>query len=75
MAFKRKDIMTTNQCHHETAYQMLVESEEKERDFFEVLVYLLLILATVATIWQFGREPIRFADIGIDHLQKIATSL
>ncbi len=64
-----------NPVHEESTYQMLVESEEKERGLVEAFVYLLLVLATVATIWQFGREPVTFAEIGVIHAQKVATYL
>ncbi len=61
--------------HEESTYQLLVSSEEKGRGLVEAFVYLLLVLATVATIYQFGREPVTFADIGVTHAQKIATYL
>jgi hypothetical protein len=57
--------MTPNQANHthqESTYQLLVESEEKERGVMEDLVYLLLIIATSVTIWQFGREPVKLAE-------------
>lgn len=58
--------------HHETTYQMLINSEEKERGIVEDIVYLLLVVATSATIWQFSHQPVTFANIGIEHAQKIA---
>ena len=58
--------------YEESTYQMLVEAEEKERGLVEAFVYLLLVLATVTTIWQFGRQPVTFAEIGHTHAQKIA---
>lgn len=61
--------------HEETIYQLLVESEEKGRGLVEAFVYLLLVLATVATIYQFGREPVTIADIGVAYEQKIAAYL
>ena len=64
-----------NQVHEESTYQMLIESEERERGLFEAFVYLLLVLATMAAIWQFGREPVRLAEIGNVHAQKIAAYL
>ncbi len=50
--------------YHESTYQLLVQSEEKERGLIEGLVYLLLVIATTTSIWQFGREPVTFAEIG-----------
>ncbi len=60
--------------HEESTYQLLVESEVKERRLIEAFVYLLLMLATVATIWQFSRQPVTFPEIGIVHAEKIAAS-
>jgi hypothetical protein len=51
---------------------MLVASEEKERTLIEDFVYLLLVIATAVTIFQFGREPVRFADLGQPPVQKVA---
>jgi hypothetical protein len=50
--------------HEETTYQLLIQSEEKERGLIEAIVYLLLVVATVTTIWQFSHEPVNFADFG-----------
>ena len=61
--------------HHESTYQMLVESEEKERSVIEDIVYLLLILATTVTIWQFSHQPVTFAEIGEAHADKVAALL
>ncbi len=63
------------QVHEESTYQLLMDSEEKGRGFVEAFVYLLLVLATVATIYQFGREPVTFAEIGVMHAQKVAAFL
>jgi len=61
--------------HHKTTYQMLIESEEKERGVVEDIVYLLLVIATATTIWQFSHQPVTFADIGVAHAQKVAALL
>ena len=50
--------------HLHSTYQLLIESEEKERGFVESFVYLMLILATCASIWQFSHQPVTFANIG-----------
>ena len=54
----------TTPVHEESIYQLLIRSEEKERGLLEAIVYLLLVIATMTTIWQFGREPVTFADLG-----------
>jgi hypothetical protein len=61
--------------HHESTYKMLVDAEEKERTVIEDIVYLLLVIATAVTIFQFGREPVKFADLGAAHAQKIAAMM
>jgi hypothetical protein len=67
--------MTPNQAkaiHHESTYQMLVDAEEKERSVIEDFVYLLLILATTVTIWQFGHQPVTFAGSHEAHVENMA---
>ncbi len=66
---------TVQPVHEESAYQMLIASEEKERGLVEGFVYLLLVIATVAAIWQFAHQPVTIADIGVNHAQKIAAFL
>jgi hypothetical protein len=66
---------TSNQTipvHHESTYEMLVESAENKSGVMEILIYFLLIAATVATIWQFGTQPVTFAELGKAHAQEIA---
>ena len=59
----------TNTSHTElmpegSTYQLLSQSEEKEGGLIEGIVYLLLVIATTTTIWQFSHEPVTFAQIG-----------
>jgi hypothetical protein len=61
--------------YQETTYQMLVNAEEKERNVIEDIVYLLLVIATTVTIFQFSREPVKFADLGAAQAERIATIL
>lgn len=61
--------------HHEGTYQLLVQSEEKERGLIEGVVYLLLVIATTASIWQFSHVPVTFAEIGEAHAQEVAALL
>ncbi len=58
--------------HEESTYQLLVRSEETERGLFEGIVYLLLVVATTVSIWQFTHQPVNFASIGDAHAQKVA---
>ncbi len=50
--------------HRATSYELLVASEEKGRTAFESGVYLLLIIATLVTIWQFSHQPVTFNRFG-----------
>lgn len=56
--------LTITNPHHST-YQLLVESEEKERNVFESLLYLLLILAMSVAMWQFSHQPVTFTGLGM----------
>ena len=58
-------------AHHETTYQLLVESEQKERGVIEIVIYLLLAAATTVTIWQFGSQPVTLADLDRPPAQEI----
>ncbi len=42
----------------ESTYAMLLRSEEKERSASEMLIYALLILSAVFSIWQLALRPI-----------------
>ncbi len=57
--------------HEESAYQLLVNSKETRLGLFESLVYMLLILATVASIWQlsqqFGGQPVASVTLTTAH--------
>ena len=43
---------------HESTYALLIRSEEKRRNGFEVVVHLLLILCPLIAIWQFAQQPV-----------------
>jgi hypothetical protein len=49
---------TTNTEEFESTYAMLVRSEEKERSASETLVYGLIILSAIASVWQLALHPI-----------------
>ena len=56
----------------ESTYQLLIQSEEKERGLIEAIVYLLLVIATTTTIWQFSLERVMFADLGSSTRESVA---
>ncbi len=49
----------------QSPYQLLVQSEEKERSFLETLIYLCLVGAVVTSIWQFTQQPVSFTQLGV----------
>jgi hypothetical protein len=61
-----KNLVNSEELRPRSTYQLLVQSEEKERSFFENLAYLLLIVATSASIWQFSHQPVTFTGLGLD---------
>jgi len=52
---------------HESTYALLVRSEERERSFFEMVVYGLFILSAVTAIWQFAQQPVTLPANGVIH--------
>ena len=44
----------------ESTYALLVRSEEKNRTRLETLVYAILILSAVVSIWQFAHQSVAF---------------
>ncbi|HEY2101610.1 MAG TPA: hypothetical protein VGH08_00005, partial [Chthoniobacterales bacterium] len=45
-------------AEHESTYALLIRSEEKSRNLFEVAIYPLLILGPLIAIWQFAQQPV-----------------
>lgn len=65
--------LTKSQTEHQhSTYQLLVESEEKERNAFESVVYLLLIAAMGAAMWQFSHQPATFTNLGLTGSENVA---
>lgn len=54
--------------NYESTYALLVRSEEKNRSRFETLVYAILILSAVFSIWQFAHQSVAFP------IDKVATA-
>ena len=47
---------TSTNNEFESTYALLVRSEEKNRSLLEIVVYALLIVSIVFSIWQFARQ-------------------
>ncbi len=43
---------------YESTYALLIRSEEKSRNLFEVAIYPLLSLGPLIAIWQFAQQPV-----------------
>jgi hypothetical protein len=70
----RKQMASTNpnlMQNFESTYALLVRSEEKKRNVLEILVYVLIILSAVFSIWQFANQTVAFP---IDKLAKATVS-
>lgn len=42
-----------------STYSMLVQAEETDRNFFETLVYGVIVLSAVVAIWQVAYQPVK----------------
>ena len=50
---------------HESTYALLIRSEEKSRNVFEMVSHPLLILGPLIAIWQFAQQPINIPAAGL----------
>lgn len=48
---------TTTPTLPQSTYSLLVRSEERERNLSETAVYMLLIVSSAFSIWQFAHQP------------------
>jgi hypothetical protein len=44
--------------HKANTYDLIVESEDKNRSLLETVIYALFILSAIVSIWQFVAQPI-----------------
>jgi hypothetical protein len=42
-----------------TTYRLLVQSEDKSRNILEMIVYGLVALSAIVSIWQFAEQPLQ----------------
>jgi hypothetical protein len=57
---------------HESIYDLLIHSEEKSRNIFEMVIYPLLILGPVIAIWQFAQQPVNIPAAGLKGASSVA---
>ena len=56
---------TTVQNQEESAYSLLIRSEEKSSNAFELTIYPCLILGPLIAIWQFAQHPVNIPAAGL----------
>ena len=63
---------TTVQNQEESAYSLLIRSEEKSRNAIELIMYPCLILGPLIAIWQFAQHPVNIPAAGLKGPRDIA---
>ncbi len=58
----------------ESTYALLVRSEDKERNVFEGVAYLIFILSAIFTIWQVAHQPVNFPSRAGIHATSVTQS-
>lgn len=54
-----------SQNQEESAYSLLIRSEEKSRNAIELIMYPCLILGPLVAIWQFAQQPVNIPAAGL----------
>jgi hypothetical protein len=62
---------TTAQNQEESAYSLLIRSEEKSRNACELIMYPCLILGPLIAIWQFAQQPVNIPAAGLKEPRQI----
>lgn len=57
---------------HETTYALLVRSEDREQSVSENVVYLVLILSAVFSLWFAAHQPVRLPVSAVNQSASIA---
>ena len=65
-----KQSTLTTECF-ESTYALLIRSEEKERNLFEAVAYLIFILSAVFSIWHMALQPIDMPVYGAAHTTSV----
>jgi len=56
---RKKDMETR------TTYRLLVQSEDRNRNIMEVVVYGLVALSVIVSIWQFAEQPLQTTAVKV----------
>jgi hypothetical protein len=65
----KQDTLTA-ECF-ESTYALLIRSEERERNMFECVAYLIFILSAVFTIWHAAQQPVELPKGGVIHTTSV----
>ncbi len=57
---------------HETTYALLMRSEDKEQSVSENVVYMVLILSAMFSVWFAANQPVRLPVSAVSHSVSIA---
>ena len=55
---ERTNTIDERENEHESTYALLIRSEEKSRNLFEVVIYPLLLLGPIIATWRFAQQPL-----------------
>ena len=55
----------------ESAYALLVRSEEKGRGVLEAIIHVAFTLSALLVIWQFVQSPINIEAVGLERRSAI----
>ena len=62
---ERTNTTDERENQYESTYALLIRSEEKRRNVFEVAIHLLLSLGPLIAIWQFAQQPVTIPSTGL----------
>ena len=62
---EQTDTTDQSQNHEESAYSLLIHSEDKSRNAFELTIYSCLILGPLIAICQFAQHPVNIPAAGL----------
>ena len=65
-----KQNILTPDCF-ESTYALLMRSEERERNMFEAVAYLIFIISAVFSIWHMAQQPFEMPVYGAAHTTSV----
>jgi hypothetical protein len=69
---ERKNTTDQPEEQYESTYALLIRSEEKRRNVFEMAINLFLILGPLMAIWQFAQQPVGIPQVGLKGARCVA---